>query len=308
MITTLSLNPSIDRTVEVEGFTPGGTNRILTERQMGAGKGVNVAIVARRLGLPVSCLGLIAEHGASAVELRLFADKVPHTFLRSPGAVRTNLKVLDTKTGVMTELNEPGSPVPTPVLEELYGKIQDAAGESAYLVLTGSLPPGCPEDFYARVIRGISGDCRCVLDVDGAFLKAQADAAPYLVKPNQQELEQAAGRKLPTLRDIRTEAFRLLDRGISLVAVSMGGEGALLTDGHTTLFAPSLSVPVYSTVCAGDSMVAGLLYGLSRGGKLHDVLRCGVAAATATVINPKEDLMLPEDFEAFLPKIKVGVV
>lgn len=308
MVTTLSLNPSIDRTVEVPDFALHKTNRVTAERLLGAGKGVNVAVVSSRLGMPTRCVGFLAEEGGALIERRLERDHVEVSFVRTPGAVRVNLKVLDPSQGGMTEINEPGSPVSPEALEALWMALEQEAKQSEYLVLTGSLPPGCPEDLYAQILRRFKGGCRSVLDADGGLLAQLAQEGPYLVKPNQQELEQAVRQEIKTLRDVRTHAYALIDQGVSLVAVSMGGEGAVLCDGHVTLFAPSLPVRVYNTVCAGDSMVAGMLYGLSQGAGLPEVLRCGVAAATATVADEREDLMSEPDFRTYYAKVKVGAV
>lgn len=305
MVTSLSLNPSIDRTVEVPEFALHRTNRITSERRRGAGKGVNVAVVAGRLGLPARCVGFLAEEGGALIAQRLAQEGIETSFVRTPGAVRINMKVLDPARGGLTELNEPGSPVSAGALEALWALLEREAAGSEYLVLTGSMPPGCPEDLYAQIVRRFQERCRCVLDADGRLLAKQVKEGPFLVKPNQHELEQAVGEEIKTRQDVRTHACKLIDQGVSLVAVSMGGEGAVLSDGATTLFAPSLPVRVYNTVCAGDSMVAGMLYGLSQGGSLAEVLRCGVAAATATVADERENLGSKQAFQEYYARVRV---
>ncbi len=308
LITTLCLNPSIDRTVQVADFAVGGTNRILSERHDGAGKGVNVAVVARRLGMEAACVGLLAERDGQPVLDRLARDGVRASFVRTSGAVRVNLKIRDMSRQTVTELNEPGGMVPAAQLDEVRAEALSLAAKSDYLVLTGSLPPGCPEDFYGTIMAEVPPSCRCVIDVSGDKLLDNLRAKPFLIKPNLQELQDACGRSLDTLRDIRDAAFAMIDAGAQLVAVSMGSEGAMLTDGKLTLFAPGIAVPVHSTVCAGDSMISGILKGLSTGGGLKSALRCGVAAATATVADPHDGLMRFEAYEGIYQTVKVGVV
>ncbi len=308
MITTLCLNPSIDRTVQVETFVSGGTNRMLTEQSMGAGKGVNVAIVARRLGIRAACVGLLAQSGGQLILDRLARDGVETSFVRTPGSVRVNLKIFERATKTMTELNEPGATVTAEQMEQVRRAVLEQASRSDFLVLTGSLPPDCPRDFYNTLMDDVGGMCRCVVDVAGDHLLDNVRAKPYLIKPNLQELQEAAKKPLNTLRDIRDQAFAIIDSGVSVVAVSMGGDGAMITDGKLTLFAPGLSVPVHSTVCAGDSMVAGLLKGLREGGNLKNALRCGVAAATATVADPDDGLMQFAAYEDIYQRVKVGIV
>ncbi|MDR3050764.1 MAG: 1-phosphofructokinase family hexose kinase [Oscillospiraceae bacterium] len=308
MITTLCLNPAIDREVQVNAFAMGATNRILVEHSQGAGKGVHVAIVASRLGMAARCVGLLAQGYGQLILDRLARDGVEGAFVSAPGDTRVNIKIQDVATRTVTELNEPGVPVTEDQLLHVRRAVTESAARSDFLVLTGSLPPGCPPDFYNLLIEDAGPSCRCVVDVAGDQLLGNIRAKPYLVKPNLQELQQSAGRPLKTLRDIRDQALSLVEAGASVVAVSMGAEGAMITNGKLTLFAPGMSVPVHSTVGAGDSMVAGLLRGLREGGNLKNALRCGVAAATATVADTREGLMQYAAYEDFYQRVKVGAV
>lgn len=308
LTTALCLNPSIDRTVRVADFSVGGTNRILSECSVGSGKGVNVAVAARRLGMEAACVGLLAQGQGDLILERLARDGVEARFVRVPGAVRVNLKILDMGRRSVTELNEPGGAVTVEPLEKVRAEALRLAAQSDYLVLTGSLPPGCPEDFYPSLMAGIPASCRCVVDVSGDKLAGSLRARPFLIKPNHRELEQAGGRALSTLRDVRDAAFALIGAGAELVAVSMGAEGAMLTDGKLALFAPAVPVPVHSTVGAGDSMVAGMIKGLREGGGLEHALRCGMAAATATVTDPSDGLMRREAFDGIYRRVRVEAI
>lgn len=307
-LTALCMNPSVDRTVQVERFAVGGTNRIVAEQSEGAGKGVNVAVVARRLGMRAACVGLLAQAGGEWILNRLGREGAQTAFVRTPGAVRVNLKIRDNFTQTITEINEPGATATTEQLARVREEALRQAGKSDYLILTGSLPPGCPKDYYTALMAEIPESCRCVVDVGGDRLMDCLRARPYLIKPNRQELEQASGRRLNTLSDIRDAALTMVEAGASLVAVSMGGEGALLTDGKRALFAPGLKTPVHSTVCAGDSMVAGIVKGLREGGDIKHALRCGVAAATATVADERDGLMRYPAYEELYQNVKVEMM
>jgi 1-phosphofructokinase len=307
-LTAICMNPCVDRTVEVERFEIGATNRILGESSEGAGKGVNVTVVAQRLGMQAACVGLLAQAGGEPILERLAREGVQAAFARAPGRVRVNLKVRDLSRHVITEINEPGPQTSAALLDQVREEALRHASKSDYLILTGSLPPGCPEDFYTALMAEVPQTCRCVVDVAGDRLVENLRGKPYLIKPNLTELEQASGRRLSTLRDIRDAALVMVDAGVALVAVSMGSEGALLTDGKLTLFAPGISVPVYSTVCAGDSMIAGIIKGLREGGGLKQALRCGVAAATATVADARDGLMQYAAYEEICQSVKVGVL
>ncbi len=304
MIGCICLNPCIDRTVEIEEFTYGGMNRILSWREDGCGKGVNVALVARTLGMDSLCAGFLFEDNGALIAERLRAAGAGEECVWLPGKVRTNLKVFDRKNARITEINEAGAFIGEKEREKMVEKVRDLARRCDTLVFTGSLPPGCPADFYKTLIESAKG-CRCVLDAEGEKLTRGMEARPYLIKPNQYELELRVGRKLETLPEIKEAAMRCAREGIAVVAVSMGGDGALITDGETCYYAPVVPVKVRSTVGAGDSMVAGFLHGLSLGEDLAGVFRRGVAAGTAAVTTEGTQLMELEDYEAMLSRVAI---
>ncbi len=282
MITAVSLNPCVDRLAEVESFTYGGLNRVVSGRYDVGGKGLNVALVASRLGMDAACIGFMYRDSARAFENRLISSGTAYEFVWCEGRVRTNTKLRDLSTGQLTEINEPGELVSEESLKKMTDLVLKHAESSDYLVLSGSLPPGCPPDYYRTLIAEVDGlGCRCVLDADGVRLKEGLEAKPYLIKPNRYELETLLDTKLVTIQDVRDAALRLIDRGIGVVAVSLGSDGALITDGSESFFAPKLEVEVKSTVGAGDSMVAGLTVGLLGENSLEDTFRMGVACATA---------------------------
>jgi len=249
------------------------------------------------------------EANGKVITDRLENEGAEGQFVWQPGAVRTNLKILDTARGVITEVNEPGPAVGVEQMERVSRLTLECARESAYLVLTGSVPPGCPPSTYRDIITALRGTgCRCVLDAEGEKLSLGLEAAPYMVKPNQYELELAVGRKLNCVTEIRDAALSFIEKGVSLVAVSMGGQGALITDGDLSLFAPALEVPVRSTVGAGDSMVSGLLHGLTQGNDLSETFRRGVACATASVMTEGTQLVDADQYRALLTKVEMEIV
>ena len=306
MITAVSLNPSIDRTAEVERFTPGGLNRVLRQTDVAAGKGVNVALAAAALGERSACVGLMYREGGGLFERRLAGAGVEGEFAWREGAVRVNVKVFDRARGEITELNASGTPVDGALLGEVEALVRRRARGSDYLALTGSLPPGCPADFYRTLARiGAEAGCRVILDADGERLRLGLETKPFLIKPNRYELELLTGRKLDTVDALLGAALECVRGGVGVAAVSMGGEGALITDGRIALRAPGVRVEVRSTVAAGDSMIAGLAAGFARGGSLEDAFRLGVAAATARCATPPEEGIDPEDVRAWAGRLRV---
>ena len=186
MITAVSLNPSIDRTLTVDSFTPGGLNRVVDKRDVAAGKGINVALTVSELGLDSECIGFMYKDGASQFEKRLMLNSTPYDFIWCEGSVRTNIKVFNRADSTITELNESGMNVAEEDLSRMVELVVRHAENSDYLILSGSLPPGCPQDFYRTLIRAVDGlGCRCVLDADSDRLKYGLEAKPFMIKPNR---------------------------------------------------------------------------------------------------------------------------
>ena len=282
MITSISLNPSIDRTLTVENFTCGGLNRVIAKSDVAAGKGINVALSVSALGLDVECIGFMFRDSAPLFERRLMLNSTPYDFVWCEGSARTNVKVFDRAAGVVTELNESGNTIDETAIHQMTDMVVRHADESDYLVLSGSLPPGCPQDYYRTLINAVEGmGCRCVLDADGERLKYGLEARPFMIKPNRFELESMTGRRLESMADIRDAARKYIDKGVEIVAVSLGGDGALIASADETLFAPRMNIEVKSTVGAGDAMVAALVAGFMAENSLEETFRMGVASATA---------------------------
>lgn len=306
MISCVSLNPSIDRTLEVENLVPGGLNRVRRQTDVAAGKGVNVALAVAALGLPCTCTGFMYSDGAALFEQRLSKGGVHCDFLQSPGAVRVNVKVFDRAQSEITELNASGAEVNGEQLRQMRCRVLEHARQSEMLILSGSLPPGCPDDFYRTLAADAAGEnCRVILDADGERLRLGLEARPFLVKPNRYELETLVGHSLEGQEDLLEAAVKLSAGGVHVVAVSLGGEGAMITDGGQAYRAAGLKVKVRSTVAAGDSMIAGLAAGFCRNMSLSDAFRLGVAAATARCATEPERRISAEDCRALAEQIKV---
>lgn len=306
MITTISLNPSIDRTVNVEKFVPGGLNRVVSAHSVAAGKGINVALTASALGVASECIGFMYREGSKLFEKRLMVGGVEYNFVWCDGSVRTNVKVFDQSTGTITEINESGARVSEDDLKRMTDLVALHAENTDYLVLAGSLPPGCPADYYRTLIQTVEGlGCRCVLDADGDRMRYGLEACPFMIKPNRYELELMTGEKLNSLKEIRDAAQKYLDMGVSVVTVSLGSEGALITDGDETLYAPKLALDVKSTVGAGDAMVAGLTCGFIGDNELEDAFRMGVACASARCATESYRVIDKTEYKRVLDQVKI---
>ncbi|MBR1560289.1 MAG: 1-phosphofructokinase [Clostridia bacterium] len=306
MITSISLNPSIDRTLTVEGLTPGGLNRVVASSDVAAGKGINVALTVSALGLDSECVGFMYRDSGSLFEKRLMVNSTAYDFIWFDGEARTNIKVFDKTAGVVTELNESGREVDAESLDQMTELVSRHADNSDYLILSGSLPPGCPDDYYRTLINAVEGlGCRCVLDADGDRLKYGLEAHPFMIKPNRYELETMTGKSLDSLEAVRDAARRFIRGGVEVVAVSLGSEGAMILRGKEALYAKKLNIEVKSTVGAGDSMVAGLVAGFMAEKPLCDTFRMGMACATARCMTEGYRIVDKTVYKALMDMVEI---
>ena len=308
MITTICLNPCFDKTVNVERLYPGQVNRIRDARVDLGGKGINVAVVASRLGLDVQCLGIMGENGSAELTSMMDREGLKHRFMTVPGHVRTNLKVYSMDGQGVTELNEPGTPLNDELLARFTEIAEECTANSDIIVLTGSLPPGCPEGTYRDLMTALEGK-KCILDTEGKELELAAKGAhPFLIKPNLREMEATLGIELRTMRAIRDASLLFLRLGVKHSVVSMGAMGAMYIAEDKTLFAPALRVETKSTVGAGDAMIGGMLLGYEIEKDMAKAFRYGIAAGAASVMTEGTQLIVRSDFENLLDQVRIQEV
>ena len=308
MITTICLNPCFDKSVNVERLLPGQLNRIRDARVDMGGNGINVAVVASRLGLDVQCLGIMGENGSADLTAMMDREGLKHQFLTVPGHVRTNLKVRSLDGQGVTELDEPGTPVTAEALGQFTELALQSTADSDMIVLTGSLPPGCPEGTYRDLMTALEGK-KCILDTQGKELELAAKGShPFLIKPNLREMEATLGIELRTMRAIRDAALLFIKLGVQHSVVSMGAMGAMYITADKTLFAPALRVETKSTVGAGDAMIGGMLLGYEIEKDMARAFRYGIAAGAASVMTEGTQPILRSDFENLLEQVRIQEV
>lgn len=284
-VLTVTLNPALDQTITLERLRLGEVHRARSVRIDAAGKGVNVASCLADWGLATAVTGVLGTGNATAFEALFAARQIADGFLRRPGDTRTNIKLVDLEAADTTDINLPGLVVDAAAFDAVRARLATQCSGNV-VVLAGSLPAGLADDSYARLIAELATrGARCVLDTSGAPLVAALDAPrealPYAVKPNRHELEAWAGRALSTQAELIAAARELLARGVVLVAISQGADGALFLRGDEIVQAKPLPVAVGSTVGAGDAMVAGLTAALLAEASLEDLARLATAFAAA---------------------------
>jgi 1-phosphofructokinase len=280
MIVTLTVNPSVDRTIEVAALRPGTVIRALASRVDAGGKGVNVARALAAHGCKATAV--LPSGGAEGAQLEaLLAGSGPDLLtVRIAGSVRANVTVVEAD-GTTTKLNEPGPMLSQAELDALAVTLTDAAAQADWVVLSGSLSPGAPAGWYAGLIRQLRGTGpRVAIDSSGPPLAMAIAACPDLIKPNREELAELVGRPVDTIADVVGAALSLTDRGVHTVLTSLGPDGAVLVRPDAAWHATAAALEPRSTVGAGDALLAGYLAaGTDGASALAEAVAWGSAAA-----------------------------
>ncbi|MFI7680727.1 1-phosphofructokinase [Actinophytocola sp. NPDC049390] len=279
MILTLTLNPSLDRTIEVPELVRGALVRASGTRLDPGGKGVNVARALAAHQLPTcAVVPRGGPEGRQLCEL-LTEEGIDVCAVPVTGHTRSNVSLVEPD-GAVTKINEPGGELGQDDLERIVKAVLDTAVTADWVVASGSLPPGVPDTFYrdlgARLTeRGV----RFVVDTSGPALTEALAAAPALVKPNREELAESVGFEIATLGDAVRAAQVLRDKGARTVLASLGADGAVLVDEQGVRYGESPVDRGRSAVGAGDAMLAGYLAGGVTGrDALVEALSWGAAA------------------------------
>lgn len=304
MIVTLTPNPSLDRSLEVEQLHRGAVHRATSVRVDPGGKGINVALALAANGVPTRAVVPAGGHEGDHLLDTLAALDLDVVAVPTRGGVRTNISVVEPD-GAVTKINAPGHPFSRVETDALVEAVVAAAAGATWVAGCGSLPPGTDDGFYADLVRrGHQAGARVAIDASGTALTDAVAAGPDLVKPNADELAEAVGRSLLTLGDVLDAAGELRDRGARTVVVSLGADGAVLATADGAWQATTRPITPRSAVGAGDSLVAGLLAASAGGGTElspdglgPEALRHGVAYGTAAALLPGTQVPGPHDLD-----------
>ncbi len=305
MILTVCMSPSTDVTIELDSLNVGRTNVVKSKTLSFTGKALNVAIGVARLGHDVYTTGLMYNENGYMFENALDKEGVPFTFVWNKGRVRENYKFIDSRS-MLTEVNDVGEEVTKEKTEEIVELVRMLSARSRVTVLSGGLPRGVDDSFYGKLVRAVDERSMKVVDVTGRRMFAAIEAGVDLVKPNLDELEDMLGRRITDKEEMLSACKELLDRGAKRVLLSLGKQGAVITDGNEAYYCKSLNVAVNSTVGAGDGMVAAAAIALERGAPLSEILRAGVAAGTATVMTTGQISFTKEKYNEVLANLQVS--
>ena len=306
-IVTLTVNPAVDESSSVDNVVPGSKLRCSAPQYEAGGGGLNVARAIVRLGGEAIAFYPAGGPSGRLLGVLLDAERVPRLEIPISGWTRRNLNVLENATGHQFRFVFPGPTFKEEEWMQCLDSLQRVQPAPEFIVASGSLSPGIPPDFYARVA-GIAKDAeaRFVLDSSGEPLRLALDKGVFLFKPSLREFQQLIGREARDDVELAQAARSLIRAGCSsTVVVSLGERGALWVTRSEQERVPAPAVPVASVVGAGDTLLAGIVLSLARAGSLRESVLFGVAAAAATVMNPGTQLCRREDAERLFDRLRV---
>ena len=282
-ILTLTLNPALDITISLERLRPGAVNRSLAQHSHAAGKGLNVAQVLADLGHCVTVGGFLGLDNLAPFEALIAWRGFADCFVRVPGETRSNIKLVEAD-GQVTDINGPGPQVDEAARDALLRRLAEVAPGHDAVVVAGSLPRGISPEWLRELLLMLkSQGLKVALDSSGEALRAGLEAAPWLVKPNTEELGEVLGQPVLDPAGRRAAAQRLLASGVEHVVVSQGEQGVTWFATGLALHAQPSKVHIASTVGAGDSLVAGMVHGLLQAEAPAATLRRATAIAAQAV-------------------------
>lgn len=295
MIVTLTANPSLDRTLEVPALRRGSVIRSSAVHTDPGGKGVNISRALAAHGRKT--LAVLPAGGAEGAQLSalLVPQGVELVEVPVAGASRVNVSLVEPD-GTVTKVNEAGPALTAAELDALADAVCAAAERADWVALSGSLPPGAPDDLYARLVRRLrqAGTTRVAVDSSGTPLAAALAAGPDVIKPNRAELAEATGIPVTTLGEALAAADQLRERGARAVLASLGADGALLLEGSRAAYGYAPVAEPRSAVGAGDALLAGFL---AAGGSGVDALAEALAWGAAAASLPGSRMPGPADLK-----------
>ncbi len=281
MIYTVTLNPSLDYVINCTKVLPGKINRSENENYFAGGKGINVSKVLNILGKKSCAMGFVAGFTGGFIEKSLSDEKIECEFVHlKSGNSRINVKI---KSREETDINGRGPIIENEEIEKFLSSLERIK-EGDFLVLAGSVPKNLGENFYEKILEKVrTKDIRVVVDAERNLLADCLKYMPFLIKPNNFELEEIVGEKLDTTEKIVEGAKKLREMGARNVFVSRGGDGGVFVSEKDEVFCcDSPKGKVLNTTGAGDSPVAGFISEIEESGDFEKAFRMGISSGSAT--------------------------
>lgn len=304
MILCVSLSPCLEINIEVDSLAVGKMHKVINRRTFFTGKAMNVATGLSRLGASALASGFMYEENGRLFEQEMHKEGVTYKFVWNKGRVKEVYKFIDRRS-MLTEVVDDATPIEEENANQLLNMVADLSKNCAAVVFTGDISEGLSEDYMHSLLSVIPPHVLKVVDTNGYRLAKLLDCGLDLVKPNLDELFRATGIKITDRDSMEKACENLLERGAKRVLLSLGKNGAVICDEKRKLYCMSLNVAMNSTAGAGDAMVAAATKALAEGAELGDILKCGVAAGTASVTLPDSISFLKDKYDEILQKLTV---
>lgn len=306
MIYTVTLNPAVDRELTINEFAFDTVLRASEARVDCGGKGFNVSRLLASLGAKSVALGFAGGKAGQLLAEMLVELDIETAFTWIDGETRTNVSIVTEQHDRYLKVNESGPTISEMDQRELLVQIEQLVQPGDWWVLAGSLPPGVPNNIYAKMVALIqSGGGQVILDTSGAALVAGCKERPFLIKPNDTEASSLSGLPIEKPEDAVAAVRQIQALGPQNVVISLGKAGAIFSDGQLAWLAESPLIEERNPIGAGDSMVGGLVYGLSLGLPVPEALQWGIACGAATASLPGTAVGSRELVQALLAQVKI---
>ena len=304
MILCVNLCPCLETNIEVETLAVGRVNTAINRRTFFTGKAMNVATGLSRLGAHAVASGFMFEENGRMFEQEMHKEGVTYKFVWNKGRVREVYKFIDRRS-MLTEVVDEATPIEEGNAKKLVETVADLSKHCSAVVLSGDVPEGLPANYMYDILSAVPSNVLKIVDTDGGRLNKLLDCGVDLIKPNLTELSRALSMKITDKDSMVRACDALLKKGAKRVLLSLGKQGAVMCDGSVKLYSTSMNVAVNSTAGAGDAMVAAATKALCGGADSAEILRCGVAAGTASVTLPDSISFLKEKYEEILQTVTV---
>ncbi len=296
-IITLTMNPVVEKATSVAGVIPNKKLRCGSPHYSAGGGGINVSRAIQNLGGSSLCMYVAGGPAGTHLQQLLSNNLIEQKVISIKGWTRENLFVTDTNTNLQYRFGIPGPNVKEEEWREVLKHVDDTIRKGDYLVASGKLPLGVPTNFYVQVSDIVHRkEGRLVLDTSGKALLPSMKSDIFLMKPNLSELSELCGVESISILELERLSKNILKKyPVKILVVSMGAKGAFLATKETNKYIAAPTVHQKSTIGSGDSMVAGMVLGLSQGKALSEMFQYGVACGTAATIHPGTQLCKKED-------------
>lgn len=307
MISTVTLNPALDKTVHVAKLLPNDTNRVTKVEVDAGGKGINCSRMLAELGVETRAITFLGGDPGDFIRMVLDREGISVDSVPTANPTRTCVAVEESADISPTTLNERGGPIGHQELVALLEKTKDITRQSSYVVFGGSVPVGVNQDVYNVLVQiAVAGGAKAVVDADGSALVHGMKAKPFMIKPNRDEAERALDADFESKSDVARGALRLAELGIELVIISLGKQGAIAAHEEIIYDVVPPQIESISTIGSGDSLIAGVLYSLENGAPIEEALKMGCAAGAATAMSSGAEIGKKEDIDKLLADVKIS--